>query len=164
MAATRSLIFAAVTLTMAAGPLRAGPPKYIDLNRASLEELLDFNGIGRIYAEKIIRGRPYRTRSELVQRNILPAETYLAIKGHLYASPAENGAGRSRYREPFPAGGIDLNRASRDELTEFSGIGEAYADKIIRGRPYGQSLELVGRHIMPLAAYEKIANQLYAVR
>jgi DNA uptake protein ComE-like DNA-binding protein len=164
MAGTRSLMLAAVALTLVALPLRAGPPRYIDLNHATLEELLEFKGIGRIYADKIIRGRPYRTRSELVQRNILPAEAYLAIKGQLYASPMEDGNGRSRYREPFPAGGIDLNRASRDELTEFPGIGEAYADKIIRGRPYAQSLELVGRHVMPLGAYEKIANRLYAVR
>ena len=37
--------------------------RVIDINRASFEELLAFKGIGRLYAEKIVRARPFASRS-----------------------------------------------------------------------------------------------------
>ena len=57
---------------------------------------------------------------------------------------------------------LDLNTATRDQLTRFKGIGLMYADKILRGRPYQAPSELVSRRIMPLSAYERIQGGIFA--
>jgi len=60
------------------------------------------------------------------------------------------------------AGQIDLNSASRDQLMTLDGIGEVRADAIIRSRPFKAKTELVERHMIPEALYDKIADKVYA--
>jgi len=57
---------------------------------------------------------------------------------------------------------IDLNSASRDQLMTLDGIGEVRADAIIRSRPFKAKTELVERHMIPEALYDKIADKVYA--
>jgi DNA uptake protein ComE-like DNA-binding protein len=64
---------------------KPGKKEPIDINSASAEELQSIKGIGDVYAKKIIDGRPYKGKDELVQKNIVPKATYDKIKGQIIA-------------------------------------------------------------------------------
>ena len=57
----------------------------LDINTATADELKQVPGIGDAYSAKIIAGRPYRAKNELVDKGILPAGVYAKVKDHLVA-------------------------------------------------------------------------------
>ena len=70
---------------------------------------------------------------------------------------------------PAPAaaaatGQIDLNTATVAQLKALPGIGDAYAKRILEGRPYSAKNQLVSRGIVPQATYDKIKDQIIARR
>jgi competence protein ComEA len=63
-----------------------------------------------------------------------------------------------------PAGKIDINTATADQLKAFPGIGEAYSKRIIDGRPYANKSQLLSKGILPSATYNKIKDQIIATQ
>jgi competence protein ComEA len=76
---------AAVPQQATAAPAQTATHKVLDLNSASQSDLEQLHGIGPVMAKKIIQGRPYRSKDELVRRKIIPISAYGPIKDHVIA-------------------------------------------------------------------------------
>ncbi len=57
---------------------------------------------------------------------------------------------------------LDINAATAEQLKTLPGIHEAYAEAIIKGRPYQRKDELVQKKILPRATYEGIKYKIVA--
>ncbi len=59
-------------------------------------------------------------------------------------------------------GPMNINKASVDDLKTLPGIDDAAAHRIAEGRPYDDSGELVKKHVISRAEYNRIANKIVA--
>jgi|GEM_PF-5776863 len=59
-------------------------------------------------------------------------------------------------------GPLNINRATKEQLESLPGIGSRSTDRIIAGRPYKDSAELVQRHILTKREYNRIATRIKA--
>ncbi len=57
----------------------------VDINRATLEELLKVPGMTRTWAGRIVRFRPYRSKRDLLDRGVVSGEVYNRIKDYVIA-------------------------------------------------------------------------------
>jgi DNA uptake protein ComE-like DNA-binding protein len=68
-----------------AAPSKPAAAELLDLNSATADDLDALPGIGAARAAAIIKGRPYKGKDELVQKNILPQGVYDKIKDKIIA-------------------------------------------------------------------------------
>jgi DNA uptake protein ComE-like DNA-binding protein len=64
---------------------KAAATSLIDINSASVDQLKALPGIGDKYSAKIVAGRPYANKTQLVSRGILPQATYNKIADKIIA-------------------------------------------------------------------------------
>lgn len=97
---SRILLAAALVLSTAmmsqsqTGPAKPAKPAastaasgtLLDINTATADQLKAFSGIGDAYSARIIAGRPYTAKNQLLSRGILPTATYNKIKDQIIAS------------------------------------------------------------------------------
>ena len=61
------------------------PEDRIDINHATLQQLLKAPGMSASWAGRIVRFRPYRTKQDLLDRGVVPGDVYQRIKDSLIA-------------------------------------------------------------------------------
>ena len=69
-------------------PAPAAPAaSLIDINSASRDDLMTLEGIGEVRADAIIRARPFKAKTELVERRLIPEALYDKIADKVMARP-----------------------------------------------------------------------------
>ena len=73
----------------------AVPVKLVDINSATRAQLKTLPGVGDGEADKIIAGRPYLTKAELVTKKVMPTGPYLSLKDRVVAMQKSKPKGKS---------------------------------------------------------------------
>lgn len=103
-------------------------------------------------------------RRSLITRLVVALFALTLMSGVVYAQDATaKPAAKTENPTAAPAADLlDINSATKEQLDALPGIGEAYSQKIIDGRPYAKKTDLVRKKVIPSATYKKIKDQIIA--
>ena len=82
--------------------------------------------------------------------------------GNAYQAPTPSKKAAAKPAEAPQTELVDINSATKDQLDALPGIGEAYSQKIIDGRPYAKKTDLVKKGVVPQGTYNKIKDKIIA--
>lgn len=100
-------------------------------------------------------------RKNLITR-ILVALFALSLMSCMAMAQAKSTKAAAKPEAAAAADLLDINSATKDQLDALPGIGAAYSQKIIDGRPYAKKTDLVRKKVVPQATYNKIKDKIIA--
>lgn len=120
--------------------------------------LLAFAGVVVLSASLAFAAEPVKD-----QAKAKAADTKAAAKQDVKTGAAKAAEVKTQAKaDAAKATQIDINTATDTELKSVPGIGDAYAAKIIAGRPYAKKDQLKTRNILPSPVYEQVKDRLIA--
>jgi competence protein ComEA len=102
------------------------------------------------------------TMSTNFMNRIFAAIFILSLMTGMVVGQSSTSAAKSPTAKTASADLLDINSASKDQLEALPGIGPAYSQKIIDGRPYAKKTDLLNKKIVPAATYNKIKDKIIA--
>ena len=93
----------------------AKPRKLVDINSASRDQLKALPGIDDKQADRIIEGRPYKSKAELATRGVLPMGGYISLKRSIVALQKETVTSEKPRKAGAPAKKAQVSAKKADD-------------------------------------------------